>query len=182
MRSRKVQHGIMRRSIRHNAALNPMTAQHQRQIRQFQLARRIDAQRENRSLRSQDRQEEVPVRLRGGGDQKNIDRFRDLDLFGPFCGVEFFGAEGECLFFLAVGAGEDDDFAAGFAEELDGEVAEASDAHDADAVGGTDTVFVQWSEDGGSAAHEGGCVCWVDPVRDLEEEGFTPYSMGSERS
>ena len=67
-------------------------------------------------------------------------------------------------FFLAGGGGEGGDLSAEDAGELDGQVAQAADADDADARGGVDAVGAERVIDGDAAAEQGRGVFAVERV------------------
>lgn len=64
--------------------------------------------------------------------------------------------------------------------ELDGQVAQAADAHDADAVGGLDLGAGQDGEDGGAGAEEGRGVGGVVAVGDGEDHAGGPDDAGAD--
>ena len=75
--------------------------------------------------------------------------------FGFAAVNEVMGAEGASFVFLGHGGGEGGDVGAEDAGELDGKVAEAADADDADAGGGIDAVGAHGVVDGDAAAEQG---------------------------
>jgi hypothetical protein len=74
-----------------------------------------------------------------------VNRLDALEFLQAGCGVEFGGAEFQRLVLLALGGGEDDDFVAELGGKLDGEVPEAADTHDANAVAGLQALVDEWA-------------------------------------
>ena len=60
-------------------------------------------------------------------------------------------------------------------------MAEATDADNANTVGGLDTIASQGFEDGRTSAHHGRRILQRDSVRDGEEERFTDDGVGRQR-
>ena len=78
------------------------------------------------------------------------------------------------LFALPLGAGENNDLTAHGSCQLNGQVAQTTDAHDTDPVCGPEPVFGQTSPDCGTGAHQGRRVGGVIAVRDLEDVAGIP--------
>ena len=95
-------------------------------------------------------------------------------------GMEFPRAQFGSFVLLAVCPTEDDDLAAHVCCELDGEMAKATNANDADSVRGSHAIGFECVEDGGSGAHQGRGVFVWDGVRDPKEVGFAPDGVGGE--
>ena len=74
-------------------------------------------------VRSHDRHDQLPIWLRGSGDDEAVEWSGDFELVFAFGGDEFVGAEFGGLVFLSVGPGEHDYVAAHFGGELDCQVA-----------------------------------------------------------
>lgn len=140
----------------------------------------VDGQRVDGGAGCQDRHELGPVGLARGGDQQAVERVRHLELGLAFGRDELVGTEPHGLLLLRLGARDHDDAAAHLGRELDGQVAEAADAHDADGLGGQRAVRVERVEHGGAAAHQGRGVRVRYRVGDLEQERLPPDGVGRE--
>jgi len=89
---------------------------------------------------------------------------------GVFPSVEVVRAKIFRLFFLGGGAGNGRHFAPVGMVELQGEVAEPSDADDADRMGWEDRVAMEGGVDGCSSAEEGSGVRRIDPLGDRKSK------------
>ena len=180
MRRGELHHLVVDRPRRHDGALHTQTGHEEGHVGEFEIALR-DRQGEDGGAGGEDGGVEAVVGLRARGDEEVVEVLDGREVLGSadaLHGVEFRRAELHRLGLFAVGAAEDDDLAAHLGGELDGEVAEAADADDADAVGGADVVHFQRVEDGGAAAHEGGGEGAGDGVGDPEEVGFAEDGVG----
>ena len=90
-----------------NATLNGESLSNHGHVRNSEVTVR-DGEREDVGSRSQDREEQLPVGLEGGGDEKAVDGLLNLELFGSLGGVELGSTQLKCLLFLGIGSGEDD--------------------------------------------------------------------------
>lgn len=86
----------------------------------------------------------------------------------------------ECLLAFRLRGGQDNDLVAHGGGELDGQVAQAADAHDADAVGGLDFRTGEDGEDGGAGAEQGRGVGGVVAVGDGEDHVGGPDDAGGD--
>ncbi len=179
VQGRKLQHLAMHRSRRHEASLDTHAVQHDGHVGDREIAAG-DGEGVDGGAGGEDGLVHGPVGLCGCGDQEAVDGFADTttELFEALRGVEFRSAECHRFLLFVVGAAEDDDLAAHFAGELDGQVAETADADDADSLCGPRVVHLQRVEDGRAAALEGGGVFAGDGRGGLEEEGFAPDGVG----
>lgn len=141
-----------------------------------------NGKRKDGTARGHDGEVDVPVGLEGGSDKELVDGLDVLELLDTLGGVEFAGTELQGLFLLGVSAGEDDDFASHLGSELDGQVTKAANTDDTDTVCRLSVVHVEDVEDGGTTALERSCSLIGEAVGDLEEEGLSPDTVGSERT
>lgn len=141
-----------------------------------------DGKREDGTAGGHDGEVDVPVGLEGGGDKQLVDGLDVLELLDTLGGVELAGAELQSLILLGVGAGEDDNFTSHLSGKLDGQVTETTNTDDTDTVGGLGVVHVESVENGGTTALERSGSLIGKAVRDLEEEGLAPNTVGSERT
>src|SRR6185437_8059756 len=129
------------------------------------------AEDDERALGAEGVDEVVELLVAGDGGEYEVERASELFDGGGFAGVdEGVGAEREGFGFLVLGGGEGGDLASKGSCELDGEVAEAADADDADARGRAGAVVAQRGVDGDAGAEERGGVDGVERVGDRDGE------------
>lgn len=128
-------------------------------------------------VRRQSRDDKIPLRLGGGGDEQAVNWPRDLELLGALGGDELVCAELHGFLLLAVRAREDDDFAAHLGGVLDGQVAQPTDTHDTNRLVRLRAVLVQGAEDGRTTTLQRRGMLIAEPIRDREEEGLTPNTV-----
>ena len=163
----KSQHLTVQMPRGHERSLHRDPLQDQPHVRDFQVAGR-DRERVDGRSGSHDGQDEFPVRRHRCRDEQSVDRSRDLELRGVLGGDELVCAEPQGFGLFPLGAGEDHDAAAHLGRELNREMAEPADAHDADRVAGLDVL--EGGEGGGAAALEGSGVDVAETLRDGIEE------------
>ena len=193
--SRELQHLTVETARRYKATLNSDALEYERHVRDLEVVRR-DGKRVDDAASSHERQNLLPVGLRRRCHQQAIDGVSDGKSLGALGSDEFVSAELESLGFLCVGAGENDDPAAHSRCELDSQMAQAADAHDADRVtrlhsiessegrGSTALLYLQ-SAKSTSRAGEMVTYQWcssliADLLRDQMQESLTPDDVGSE--
>lgn len=157
----------------HDTTLDAQALRKKAHVRHLQIAR-IDRQGRDGSSRVENAQVEVPVRLGAGRDDQVVEATADLELLGALDRVELGRTELQRLILLAVCAREHNHLATHLGGELDGQVAEAANADDADTVRGGDIRHVQGIVDGCATTHERRGVLVAQAVWDLEEEGLAP--------
>lgn len=182
----KCQHILVHRAGRDQSALNHDAASEDRGVWDDEVLA-TNGQREDARPYSHHGHDDVPVRQRRGCDQQAVEL---PDVLGLALGVwvtilievgggdEAVGTKAGSLLLLAVGAGDDDDTAAHLVGELDGEVAEAADADDADRVSGLDAE--QRGEDGRAAALQRRGVLGRQRVGNGVQEGLAPHGLFGE--
>src|SRR6185437_11578224 len=132
---------------------------------------RAGAEDDERALGAEGVDEVVELLVAGDGGEDEVEGAGELFDGGGFAGVdERVCAEREGFGFLVLGGGEGDDLGAEGARELDGEMAEAADADDADARGGAGAVVAERSVDGDAGAEKWGGGDAVESVRDRDDE------------
>ena len=182
MASSESQHAVLDVSRGNKRALDGETSEEDGHVGDGEVTAG-DGERVDGGARGHDREVEVPVWLGRGGDEEAVDRGGGLrEVLGVLDGMELFGAQLHGLVLLAIGAGEDDDFATHLGGELDGQVAETANADDTDALVWLGAVHVKGVEDGGTTAHEWSSGLVWDGVWDLEQEGLLPDGAVCERS
>lgn len=87
-----------------------------------------------------------------------------------------------CILSLGLAAREHDDLASHLGGKLDGQVSQPSDAHDADSIGGFDTVQGERRPHCSATAHQRSSISAVETVGDLEESIGIPYSVAGKRA
>lgn len=172
------QHAAMNSAGSNNGALNSDTFSDKSHV----VNRKVvigNGHGEDDSVVVEDREHELPVGHNRCGDEESVNRTADADLRLALHGDELLCAELHGLVLFALGSGEDDDVAAHLGRVLDGQVAETTDTHDTDAVGGLYVVGVQGVENGGSTAHQGCGFGVGELIGDLEDEGLALDGVGS---
>lgn len=119
-----------------------------------------------------------PVGLRAGSDQQTVQLLRHLELVLALGDDELVRAQANGLVLLAVAARQDNDAAAKVSAELDGQVAQAANAQNADSLGRPCVVRGQGRPDGGTSTHQRSSVLIGKTVGELEEECLPPDGVG----
>lgn len=105
---------------------------------------------------------------------------RDLELLLALGGDELVRAETHRLLLLTLGTGQHHDAAAHLGCELDGQMPQTANAHDADRLRGLQTIIVERCEDSGTGALQRCGVLVGDVVGDLEQGELAPDGVRAE--
>lgn len=111
-----------------------------------------------------------------------LDRLEVSQLLASFENVIFGGTEAKSLLALGLRAREDNHVASHGSRQLDSQVAETTDAHDAHTVGRADTVFRQNGPDGSTGAHQRRSSSRVISIGDRNNTAGIPDDTLAERS
>lgn len=178
---RKLKHLHVNRPRRNQATLDAQLLLQNRHVGDSEVVR-ANGQWVQSSAWRHDGQEEFPVWLEGGTDEEVVDLAGDLELGDALGGNELGGAKSHGLFLFAVGTGEHRNLASHLGCELDGEMAEATDADDAYTVRGLSAKRTKSVVHGRAATIEWCSVFSGNGVWDSEDVVGLPYCVRSERS
>lgn len=92
-----------------------------------------------------------------------------FEFLSPAEYVKLLGAEIHSLLALRLAAGKDNNVATHGSGHLDGDVAQTTNAHDANSVGGLDSILVENGPDSTTSAHQRSGISGVHPIGDLED-------------
>lgn len=129
-----------------------------------------------------DGHELVPVWQSAGSDQQPVELVANLQLLDTLGCDELMGTQAHGLFLLRVAAGDNNNTRADLVGELDSNVAQTTNTHDADRLGGSGVVLHQGGPHGSAGAHEWGGLGVGHAIRDLEEVRFTPDGVRGQRA
>lgn len=166
---------------RNNGALHGDTGGQQGHVGDAEVAVG-DGQRVDGGARGHDGHELFPVWLGASGDQQPVELAAHLELLDALGRDELVGTQAHGLLLLGVAARDDNDARTDLVGELDGDVAQATNADDAHRLGGSGVVLHQGGPDSGTGAHERCGIDIAHAVGDLEEEGLPPDGVGGERA